>query len=171
MNHVRKYGIGKAAKLELMLKAANIKYDNTERVYEELFEKAFLFNRQKIGKTLSDTLYHHFILKGRWSYCWTTDCDESCPKDRCWLATRDDINCTSCVRSHKGNMIKCPKTANRKHPYAEYDKCDRSLPEKLDDRLKMLFNIHSVKIIDDMEIGDTADDKGEFTLTDNSGQV
>ena len=164
--HAKAYGTGHSRKLEKMLNKNNIQFETTERIYNEVLEKAVTAVFQKIGKMNNDVLYHHYILKGKWSYCWTSDCTNDCPNDRCWEATGTRIMCKTCTSPLKNKSHSCclvddryGKNINVQNPkpvkrytmrkFAEVTTCNKNLPSKLEDRIKLLFgNIQEIVKID-----------------------
>lgn len=131
--HAKVYGIGYSRELERLLKENKVAFSTTERIYNKIFEKVVLHQVMKIGRRNYNRLVHHYILKGKWSYCWTTDCGDDCPNNRCWEATGENNlmcdGCDSCLKNKSLSCVLVDNTVIRK--YAEVTDCNKVLPSKL----------------------------------------
>jgi hypothetical protein len=145
--HLKTYDLGNSTELRLTLLANGYKVSTTERVYADFLERIFLVSQSKIGNENYDIVRQHYIYKGRWSQCWKMDCTDSCPNDKCWEATREAV-CSNCTSRFKGDISKCRMVLENKMKIAEVQKCDRSLPSTLGERIKLLFNIPKIEEID-----------------------
>lgn len=146
--HADLYGLGHSRALEIKLKKYNIK-DTTERTYVKVLEKAVISSTARIGNRNYITAFHHYILKGKWSACWTMDCTQECPDDKCWEKTGDHSMCTDCSSELKGQSRSCIYSdvgVTRK--YAEEKECHKKLPTALSERLRMMFDAAPIREID-----------------------
>ena len=148
--HIGQFGLGHSRELKDMLDIQGISYKTTETLFNKLLERSVIYQRQKIGNKEYNRMMHHYIYKGKWSVCWTTDCTPNCPNDKCWEATGNNSlicdGCKSSLRRCSQSCIEVNSTVIRK--YAEEVACNRKLPQKLVDRLKLLFDTPDIISID-----------------------
>lgn len=151
-------------KLIELLDNDKIDFSTTERIFNKILERAS--TKEKFKETLTINgrkkkfdkyiMYHHYITKGAWSECWTTDCISGCPERFCWKSSakldNQYVDCINCNSSIKGNMscLDGKLTPGKIRKFEEYVTCDRdNIPDKLEDRVRDLFENSILK--DDIE--------------------
>lgn len=88
---------------------------------------------------------HHYICKGSWSRCWSTDCVDGCPEKYCWKTNVDCTYCNDKILNH--TCFKNESYDNVKRKYEEEVKCSRSLPLTQKERIRILFQNSIIKDI------------------------
>ncbi len=147
--HANLYGLGHARELKELMKQNGLKCSTTERIYADMMEEAVISSIQKFGRKDYIKAVHHYILKGKWSVFWTTDCTSECPDDKCWEATGNNLMCADCHLPLKGKSPSCvQRNTSVIRKYAEESHCDKRLPEKLAERVRLMFDIEQKKAID-----------------------
>lgn len=149
-DNISKFGLGRSLDLKTELVKQGIKFSTTERIFNKLITDLSIQSKNKIGNREYIRMHHHYICKGKWSECWKTDCTVNCPYDKCWEATnKNDIMCDSCTSNLKGKSKSCKLVNNTNlRSYAEDTSCSRQVPDKLRDRIKLLFSIPEILEID-----------------------
>lgn len=120
---------------------SNKKYTTSEKLIATILQECCIVNKtivDKNGRNFEKIIVkHNYIIKESWSKCWLTDCIKGCPENICWKTKYDCETCnqplanSSCIKSESYN--------NSKRKFEEEVDCDRALPMKLRDRIKLLF--------------------------------
>ncbi|MBO5352658.1 MAG: hypothetical protein J6A77_05105 [Lachnospiraceae bacterium] len=148
--HYMEHGLQDNIAFKRMLRKEGIRQGTTEKLFSVLMMNVIVQSEKNIGKRKYLRMRHHYICKSSWSVCWKIDCTEQCPNDRCWEATGSNaIMCKDCEKDFKEYSNSC-KMMNKDdvRKFAEETVCDRKLPEKYMERVRLLFDIPEVRKID-----------------------
>lgn len=120
---------------------SNNKHATSEKMIASILQGCCIVKKDRImrnDKPFDKLIFkHNYITKESWSKCWLTDCINGCPEKLCWKTKYDCDVCnqpmsnSSCIKSETYNH------SDRK--FEEELHCDRKLPIKMTDRIKLLF--------------------------------
>lgn len=126
----------------------SIQYKTSERFFRPILEDNAIVSSNRITVFKNNkpipfdktVMHHHYIYKGSWSRCWSTDCTPNCPAEYCWKTQYDCINCKNPIKN--STCIQSETYDNSGRKYEEAMQCDRDaqcIPKKQKERIKMLF--------------------------------
>lgn len=159
-NDIRKsykqYGLGDTNNLRKLMRSNGLpNSSNIEKIFNRILERACTVSIQHICNKEYKIMKHHYICKGKWSYCWKTDCTPMCPDNRCWEATnKNDLMCKTCNSQFKGKSDSCKYLDTHSvRKYAEEKSCDLknnriNVNDKMRERFRELFDIPEIREID-----------------------